>query len=105
VSTRHLLTVAVAFVIGLLPWAVAAQGIDTYSAVTAARLLKPEPQNWLMYRRTYDGWGYSPPDQINTTDVHKTPSGRTLETSVYPQGPARCALEVYVPRLLTSPSS
>jgi NADPH:quinone reductase-like Zn-dependent oxidoreductase len=39
------------------------------------------------------------------TSVHKTPSGRTLGTSVCPQGPARCVLEVYVPRLITSPSS
>jgi hypothetical protein len=46
--------------------------------------------------------------------LHKTPSGRTLGTSVcpqgparcvLPQGPARCVLEVYVPRLITSPSS
>ncbi len=65
ISTRNLLTVAVACVIGLLPWIVAAQGIDNYSAVTEARLLKPEPQNWLMYRGTYDGWGLqsSGPDQ------------------------------------------
>src|SRR5499426_4594781 len=70
-STRNLLTVAVACVIGLLPWIVAAQGIDNYSAVTEARLLKPEPQNWLMYRGTYDGWGYSPLDQIKTTNVKK----------------------------------
>jgi hypothetical protein len=37
--------------------------------------------------------------------LHKTPSGRTLGTSVYPQGPARGVLDVYVPRLITSPSS
>src|SRR5215469_2788660 len=71
VATRNPLAVAVAFIIGLLPWVVAAQGIDNYSAVTEARLLQPEPQNWLMYRRTYDGWGYSPLDQINTTNVKK----------------------------------
>jgi CO dehydrogenase/acetyl-CoA synthase alpha subunit len=34
ISTRNLLTVGVACVIGLLPWVVAAQGIDNYSAVT-----------------------------------------------------------------------
>ena len=35
-----------------------------YSNVTQARLLSPEPQNWLMYRRTYDSQGYSPLKQI-----------------------------------------
>ena len=40
-----------------------------YSAVTAARLTHPEPGNWLMYRRTYDSWGYSPLKQIDTGNV------------------------------------
>lgn len=40
-----------------------------YSAVTAARLTHPEPGNWLMYRRTYDSWGYSPLKQIDAGNV------------------------------------
>lgn len=40
-----------------------------YNTVTDARLAAPEAENWLMYRRTYDGWGYSPLDQIDTTNV------------------------------------
>ena len=40
-----------------------------YTPVTAQRLLKPEPENWLMIRGTYNGWGYSPLDQINTRNV------------------------------------
>ena len=82
ISTRNLLTVAVACVIGLLPWIVTAQGIDNYSAVTEARLLKPEPQNWLMYRGTYDGWGYSPLDQIKTTNVKKLVPVWTLSSGM-----------------------
>jgi alcohol dehydrogenase (cytochrome c) len=82
ISTRNLLTVAVACVIGLLPWVVTAQGIDNYSAVTEARLLKPEPQNWLMYRRTYDGRGYSPLDQIKTTNVKKLVPVWTLSSGM-----------------------
>ena len=39
--------------------------LKNYQAVTAERLLKPEDGNWLMIRRTYDGWGYSPLDQID----------------------------------------
>ncbi|MEE8520170.1 MAG: methanol/ethanol family PQQ-dependent dehydrogenase [Gemmatimonadota bacterium] len=46
-----------------------AQESPAYSPVTADRLVSPEPENWLMYRRTYDGWGYSPLDQINTENV------------------------------------
>ncbi len=40
-----------------------------YQAVTAERLRNPEDGDWLMIRRTYDGWGYSPLDQINTANV------------------------------------
>jgi alcohol dehydrogenase (cytochrome c) len=29
----------------------------------------PPPGDWLMWRRTYDGWGYSPLDQINKDNV------------------------------------
>lgn len=43
--------------------------LEEYQPVTAARLLKPEDHNWLMIRRTYDGWGYSPLSQINTSNV------------------------------------
>ena len=45
------------------------QGIDDYSPVSSQRLLNPEPENWLLYRRTYDGMGYSPLDQIDTDNV------------------------------------
>ena len=40
-----------------------------YSPVTDERLLSPEPENWLMYRGTYDSQGYSPLDQINTENA------------------------------------
>src|SRR5215470_19489481 len=33
--------------------------------VTAERLLNPEPQNWLMNHRTYDGQRFSPLTRIN----------------------------------------
>ncbi|MCZ6617860.1 MAG: PQQ-dependent dehydrogenase, methanol/ethanol family [Gammaproteobacteria bacterium] len=42
-----------------------------YESVTDARLNNPEPENWLMYRRTYDSHGYSPLDEINTGNVHR----------------------------------
>jgi len=45
--------------------------LQNYVPVTAERLKNPEPANWLMVRRTYDGWGYSPLNQINTGNVSK----------------------------------
>jgi len=43
--------------------------LQSYQPVTRQRLEQPEAQNWLMIRRTYDGWGYSPLDQITTANV------------------------------------
>ena len=45
-----------------------AQG-DRIRPVTDAELEDPSPDDWLMWRRTLDGWGYSPLDQINRENV------------------------------------
>lgn len=45
--------------------------LQNYQPVTAERLRHPEDQNWLMIRRTYDGWGYSPLDQITAANVKR----------------------------------
>ncbi len=45
--------------------------LRNYQPVTAERLLHPEDGNWLSIRRTYDGWGYSPLDQITRDNVNK----------------------------------
>ena len=37
--------------------------------VTDAELENPSPDDWLMWRRTLDGWGYSPLDQIDRDNV------------------------------------
>jgi alcohol dehydrogenase (cytochrome c) len=37
--------------------------------VTDAMLEKPDPSNWLMWRRTQDSWGYSPLNQVNRSNV------------------------------------
>jgi len=39
------------------------------AAVTAERLKQPEDSDWLMVRRTYDGWGYSPLAQITPDTI------------------------------------
>ena len=46
-------------------------GLANYKAVTADRLKQPEDNDWLMFRRTYNGWGYSPLSQITTENVGK----------------------------------
>ena len=43
--------------------------LEKYQTVTSERLKNPEAENWLMIRRTYDGWGYSPLDQITPANV------------------------------------
>ena len=40
-----------------------------FRPVTQAMLNSPDPADWLMWRRTYNGWGYSPLDQINRDNV------------------------------------
>lgn len=43
--------------------------IPDYSPVTAEDLVNPPDGDWLMYRRTYNGWGHSPLTQINADNV------------------------------------
>jgi len=45
------------------------QVLQNYSVVTADRLRKPEDGNWLMFRRSYDGFGFSPLDKITPDNV------------------------------------
>ena len=45
--------------------------LKNYTTVTADRLTNPADGDWLMIRRTYDGWGYSPLDQITTANVSR----------------------------------
>src|SRR6202046_5057423 len=59
----------------------AAYGAD-YTPVTDARLANPEPENWLMTRGNYQGWSYSPLDQINTGNVKNLVPVWTISTGV-----------------------
>jgi alcohol dehydrogenase (cytochrome c) len=45
--------------------------IRDYKPVTEAMLLNPAPGDWPNWRRTLDGWGYSPLDHINTKNAHQ----------------------------------
>ena len=55
--------------IGLLGLLTFSSFAAEYSPVTDSRLLNPEPENWLMYRGTYNSHGYSPLDKISTDNV------------------------------------
>ena len=46
-----------------------AQPADEFVPVTDAMLRDPAPEDWLTWRRTLDGWGYSPLDQIDRGNV------------------------------------
>tara|TARA_B100001123_G_scaffold436774_1_gene567705 strand:+ start:17761 stop:19536 length:1776 start_codon:yes stop_codon:yes gene_type:complete len=48
-----------------------AQSSSSFVPVTDTMLKNPEPSDWLMWRRTLNGWGYSPLDQIDRSNVDK----------------------------------
>ena len=43
--------------------------VGDFTPVTDAMLQDPDPGDWLMWRRTLDGWGYSPLDQVSRENV------------------------------------
>src|ERR1700716_3980166 len=53
----------------LLGGVVMAAGPAVAAEVTPQRLINPEPQNWLMNHRTYDGQRFSPLARINKDNV------------------------------------
>jgi alcohol dehydrogenase (cytochrome c) len=54
--------------------------LQRYTPVTAERLKKPEDTNWLLFRRTYDGWGYSPLRDITPANVTRLAPVWTMST-------------------------
>ena len=64
----RVVVVVCASVLGTAP-SVMAQTDDEFAPVTDAMLQSPGDADWLMWRRTLDGWGYSPLQQVNRTNV------------------------------------
>ena len=58
-------------VVLIVPTLAAAQAttIEEFVPVTDEMLQNPDDGDWLMWRRTFDGWGYSPLDQVNRDNV------------------------------------
>ena len=48
-----------------------AQSARDFIPVTDVMLQDPAPGDWLMWRRTLNGWGYSPLDEIDRANVHE----------------------------------
>jgi alcohol dehydrogenase (cytochrome c) len=58
------------------------QLLQTYKPVTTDRLRNPDAGDWLMVRRTWDGWGYSPLDQITPANVARLQPAWVVSTGV-----------------------
>jgi alcohol dehydrogenase (cytochrome c) len=62
--------------------AAAAPTSAAYRPVSDARLVNPEPENWLLLRGNYQGWMYSPLEQINVSNVKDLAPVWTYSTAV-----------------------
>src|SRR5437660_1441179 len=56
--------------------------LRNYTPVTNERLKSPAAADWLMVRRTWDGWGYSPLDQITPANVTRLQPAWVVSTGV-----------------------
>src|SRR5262245_33982304 len=45
------------------------RAVENFVPVTDAMLRAPKPEDWLLFRGNYQGWGYSPLEQINKQNV------------------------------------
>ena len=69
--------------LSFLPLELGAQAVvENYTSVTDDRLINPEEHNWLSYRGTLDGWGYSKLDQINDTNIEELQPVWSFSTGV-----------------------
>ena len=65
--SARILATAVLLIAGWSP--LQAQSRDAFVPVTDVMLQDPDPEDWLMWRRTLNGWGFSPLNQINRDNV------------------------------------
>ena len=68
VTTRRAAGMALAAFVGAAMAGAVAQERD-FVPVTDVMLADPAPGDWLSWRRTVNGWGYSPLDQVDRTNV------------------------------------
>jgi alcohol dehydrogenase (cytochrome c) len=56
--------------------------LRNYKPVTDERLKNPDAADWLMVRRTWDGWGFSPLDQITPANITRLQPAWVVSTGV-----------------------
>ena len=52
-----------------IPTTTTLRTVPNFVTVTDQTLREPRPEDWLIYRGNYQGWGYSTLDQVNKTNV------------------------------------
>ncbi len=68
-TRRALLTVCVYAAAAMATGVLGQAQVRDTAPVTDAMLQDPDPADWLNWRRTLDGWGYSPLEQIDRSNV------------------------------------
>ena len=68
---KHLLGIVPLFVVFLFLGITEPPSAQDFPTVTDQMLAKPNPEDWLMWRRTLNTWGYSPLTSINKKNVKK----------------------------------
>src|SRR5688572_8059151 len=68
---RRFTVAAALFVVALLSTLSVNAQLPAFVPVTDQMLQNPDPGDWLLWRRTLNGWGYSPLDQINRSNVNR----------------------------------
>jgi alcohol dehydrogenase (cytochrome c) len=79
-STWCAAAIVVTTALGQTPPTQPATDAAAYRHVTRDRLRQPADGDWLMIRRTYDGWGYSPLASITRDNVARLKPVWTIET-------------------------
>ena len=69
VKILYLLFLPMAAFLLLVGFSSAQSALDRYQNVSLDELANPPKEDWLMWRRTSNHWGYSPLDQINKENV------------------------------------
>ena len=67
--SRVCLTMFACIAVSLTFLSPASAQIENVTPVTDEMLRNPDPGDWLSWRRTLDGWGYSPLDDVNASNV------------------------------------
>src|SRR5713101_3746113 len=81
---------------------VAQTQVKDFKPVTDAMLLNPDPGDWINWRRTLDGWGFSPLKQIdkNNVDQLQLVWARTLGPGLNEPSPLVYNGVMYIPSAL-----